>query len=725
MSKRTASLFWRWLVMIPLCLCATQALAQEPVEDDLEVVKVRSNLVNIEVMVKEKGKYVTSLAPADFAVFENGVQQKVQFFEPPLAGGAGGPATIESSGTATATTAAGARTATRAPSNIISLVLDAQTTESSNLKQVREGLVKYIREQVADTDTVAVFVITSQLRLMQPFTSDKARLISAIERAYSGAATSKTSEQRDIAENIAAQRETLLTSGGAPTGSSAAAEAMIAERVLQQYIKLRSALSVQQARPVLAALAALAEAQRDLPGKKTVVLFSQGFVAPSVLDWQIQSTIDIANRANVAIYVIDSAGLRGDAPASAGIWPSSPLAGISGLADQEQRIRAVGGETVFDYARQEGSNRNFDILYQISGETGGQFIKGTNDIGRGLNRIDQEIRARYTLAYQSTDPNFDGSFRKVKVEVRRPGAEVFARAGYYAIARDQLISLSADDKKLLGAIASARDNSALPVFMELTPFRIQEGRYVIPLALELPPGAVKFEQKGGKQQMHLDVLGVVRQGQDSILSRLGGDFNIGLTAEQYRAIQDYNIFYRQDLELVPGTYSIELLVRDKLSGKTTARREQLILPAGDEAFSTSGVVLSRYVEPAPRQLAAGAGFDVLNQEGVQIRPSAAREFRAEDKLIIFFELYNAAPSPETNKPRVKISVTLWKDGKAVTRPVNDELTETHNEPTPHLTFAKYVSLKGLPPGSYTARIEATDTVTGKLVNRQEPFVIAK
>ncbi len=724
MSKRTASLFWRWLLMLPLCLSATHGLAQEPSEDDLEVVKVRSNLVNIEVMVKEKGKYVTDLAAADFTVLENGVQQKVQFFESPLAGGAGGPATVESSGAATATNTTGARTATRAPSNIISLVLDAQTTESSNLKQVREGLVKYIRERVADTDTVAVFVITSQLRLVQPFTSDKARLISAIERAYSGAATSKTSEQRDIAENIAAQRETLLTAGGAPTGSSAA-EAMIAARVLQQYIKLRSALSVQQGRPVLAALAALAEAQRDLPGKKTVVLFSQGFVAPTVLDWQIQSTIDIANRANVAVYVIDSAGLRGDAPASIGVWPTSPLEGISGLANQEQRIQAVGGETVFDNVRQEGSNRNFDILYQISGDTGGQFIKGTNDIGRGLNRIDQEIRARYTLAYQSTDPNFDGSFRKVKVEVRRPGAEVFARAGYYAIARDQLVSFSAADKKLLATIASARDNSALPVFMELAPFRIQEGRYVIPLALELLPGAVKFEQKGDKQQMHLDVLGAVRQGQGSILSRLGGDFNVALTAEQYRAIQDNNIFYRQNLELAPGTYSIELLVSDKLSGKTTARREQLILPAGDDSFSTSGVVLSRYAEPAPRQLAANAAFDVLSQEGVQIRPSPARQFRATDKLIIFFELYNAAPSPETNKPRVKVSVTLLKDGKAVTRPVNDELTETHNEPTPHLTFAKYIGLKGLAPGSYTARIEATDTVTGKLVNRQEPFVIAQ
>ena len=65
---------------------------------------------------------------------------------------------------------------------------------------------------------------------------------------------------------------------------------------------------MQQTRPVLAALAAIAEGLRPVPGKKTLVLFSEGFVAPETLDWQVQSTIDIANRANVAVYIIDASG---------------------------------------------------------------------------------------------------------------------------------------------------------------------------------------------------------------------------------------------------------------------------------------------------------------------------------------------------------------------------------------------------------------------------------
>ena len=724
----------RLLVSLLLCLITVvQAQAQEGKEtqkgadeEDVEVLRVRSNLVNLEVMVKDKkGKYITDLHAEDFTVFENGVEQRVQFFEPPLIGSeqASSPRPDQK----------GLRPTSDVVSrNIISLVLDGQTTDPANLKQVREGIIKYIREQIADTDTVALFSITSDLRLLQPFTQDKTRLIAAVERAYSASNSSKNFEGRDLAENIAKQEGIIQSSGGATSASittaasgSTAAQAMIASRVLQQFIKLRSALSEQQSRPILAALAAICEAQRAVPGKKTLVLFSQGFVTPATLDWQVQSTIDIANRANVAIYIIDSAGLKASAPQSGGPAPPSAFGGVSALRNQEQRIQAVGGETVFDYVRQEGPNRGYDILYRISGDTGGQFIKNTNDIAKGLNRIDQEIRARYTLAYQSTDPNFDGSFRKLKIEVRRPDAQVVSRSGYYALAHDEVISLSPEEKRLLATIAAARADESLPLFMDLPAFRFQEGHYIIPLSIEVPPSAVKFERKNDKQLMELDVLGVIREKQDKILSRLGGNFNVGLTPEQYRAIQNNNIFYRQDIEIAPGTYTIDLVLRDKLSGKASARREKLVLPVADSDFSMSGIVLSRHVEFAPKPLASGGASDVLSQGGVQIRPSPSREFHPKDNLIIFFELYNAAASAETKKPRAKVTITLMKEDKVVAKPISYELIETLGEPTPHLTFSKYISLDGFPVGRYIAKIEAKDMVTGRLIDKQISFVITQ
>ncbi len=415
-------------------------------------------------------------------------------------------------------------------------MLDSQTTDLTNLKQVREGAIKYVREQITDADAVAVLSVTNNLRMLQSFTQDKAKLISALESAGLSS-DSKSFEQKDLGENIDSLRDFLNNESSAPITSNAAgsneARKMIARTVLAQFIRLRTALSLQQARPILAALAALAEGLRPIPGKKTLVLFSQGFVTPAVLDWQVQSTIDIANRANVAIYIIDSAGLRGAAQATGALVPASPLAGVSAITNQEQRIKAVGGETVFDNVRQEGQSREYDILYRLSGDTGGKFLKGNNDIGQNLERINQEIQSRYTLAYRSTNQNFDGTFRKVKIEVRRPDAQISSRSGYYAIAPEEVVLLSPADKKLLAGFAAAESNPGLPIFVSLSAFRSREGLYTVPVAIELPPAAVTFDTKGDKRSMQLEVLGVLKAKPERMLSRLGGNFDVNLTDEQY------------------------------------------------------------------------------------------------------------------------------------------------------------------------------------------------
>ena len=686
-----------------------------------ERVIVKSNLVNIDVIVKDKkGKYISDLKAEDFVVTENGQPQKLEFFDAPLS-------RTETRKTVGADVVEPSAPAT-VPRHYVSLVLDFQTTDIANLKRVREGAVKYVREKVTDADAVAVLTVTHGLQLVQTFTQDKARLIAALEK-LDAAPDSKGFEQRDIAENISNLRNELNgapdTAGNitSPAGGSAMARVMIMRNVLAQFIKLRTALSLQQARPVLAALAALAEGLRPIPGKKTVVLFSQGFVTPAVLDWQVQSTIDIANRANVTIYIIDSAGLRGAATDSGSYIPSTPLGGIAG-GSQEQRIRAVGGETVFDYARQEGQTREYDILYRLSGDTGGKFLKGNNDIGLGLERINEEIQARYTLAYRSTNQNFDGSFRKVKIEVRRPDVQIMSRNGYYAIPPEEIVLLSPADKKLLATFNEAQSNPSLPLYVSLAPFRTREGLYTVPLAIELPPAAVKFERKGDKRSLQLEVLGVLKAGSERIVSRLGGNFDVNLNAADYDQILNDNIFYRQDLMLASGEYTLDLIVRDKQSGKIAARREQFVLPEPEAEFAATPVVLSRYVEAASQLPPNPADFPDVFIHGKQvIRPSAARQFKTTDNLIMFLAVYNAANSPETGKPLVRVTVRLMKDGQPATKFFDYVLTDIQERPVPHLTFAEYLRLANLAPGRYQATIEVKDMVTRKSSKQEAPFEI--
>lgn len=733
LKSRSTRVCFNLLVTAAIFVSALPIQSQDKKEptnkpDQDDVIKVSSNLVNVDVMVKDKkGKSITDLKAEDFILTENGVQQKIEFFDSTLTGGNNGqpPTSISLAKERGTKEPAGP---TNLPRNIIALVLDGQTTEGANLKHVREGMTKYIRERISDNDSVALFAISGGLQLLQPFTQDKAKLVAAVEKAGGISTVSKTSEQRSINETIAELRDQLANaaSGGGtdPAVGSAAGQALIAQRVLEQYLQMRSALSAQQTRPVLAGLAAICEGLRSIPRKKTLVMFSQGFVAPQALDWQVQSTIDIANRANVSIYIIDSSGLTGGTPQSGGIVPPSPLAAISATTSQESRIRAAAGESVFDVSRQEGVNRQQDLLYRISGDTGGQFIKNTNDVAAGLERVDEEIRSRYTLTYRSTDQKFDGSFRKLKIEVRRPAVKVMARSGYYAIPPSQVVPIAPEDKKLMANFESLAAHSTLPLSLQLTAFRLQPGSYIVPLYFEIPSGSLEFTKNGDKKRLQLEVLGLVRaEGRDEIVSRLGGNYDVELSPAQYEAILRDKIFYRHDIPLGTGSFNVDLVVKDRLSGKVAAKRQTLTLPETDSEFSTTEAVLSRQAIPQ-RQTPAGPA-DVLSADNVLIRPSASREFQAIDNLIIFFKIYNASPHAETGKPLVRVTLTLMKDGKQAMKPLDYVLTEIDAEPLPQITFAKYVKLGGLAAGNYSVVIETRDVAKKKLVKQETSFVITQ
>src|SRR5260370_19678281 len=116
-----------------------------------DVIKVTSNLVSLDVIVKDKkGKPITDLKPEDFAVSENGVPQKIEFFDATLTTREAAQPTTpnDPAQPPNDSTRLKPRTPHGCPRNIIALVLDGQSTELANLKHVREGMMKYIHERI-------------------------------------------------------------------------------------------------------------------------------------------------------------------------------------------------------------------------------------------------------------------------------------------------------------------------------------------------------------------------------------------------------------------------------------------------------------------------------------------------------------------------------------------------------------------------------------------------
>src|SRR6266567_1836182 len=88
LQGRLTKPFLNLILAFTLCLSVVPAQSQENKQtqsDHDDVIKVNSNLVSLDVIVKDKkGKAITDLKPEDFTVSENGVPQKIEFFDSTL-----------------------------------------------------------------------------------------------------------------------------------------------------------------------------------------------------------------------------------------------------------------------------------------------------------------------------------------------------------------------------------------------------------------------------------------------------------------------------------------------------------------------------------------------------------------------------------------------------------------------------------------------------------------
>jgi VWFA-related protein len=173
---------------------------------------------------------------------------------------------------------------------------------------------------------------------------------------------------------------------------------------------------------------------RSLPGRKTVVFFSEGLAIPANVQAQFRSVIHGANRANVSVYAMDAAGLRAESM-NAETRKEMQQA-------QARRLRVLeSGRDDASGAMTRGLERNEDLLRlhpesglgQLAAETGGFLIRDTNDAASAFRRIEEDMRFHYLIGYTPSNERWDGKFRSITVKVSRPGVRVQSRQGYYAI----------------------------------------------------------------------------------------------------------------------------------------------------------------------------------------------------------------------------------------------------------------------------------------------------
>lgn len=144
-----------------------------------------------------------------------------------------------------------------------------------------------------------------------------------------------------------------------------------------------------------------------------------------------------ANRANVSFYPIDPRGLH---PFDSDIGPNPPPP----LAVDHAILR----------------NR-LESLHVLAENTDGIAFVDNNDLRAQLRRLSADLTSYYLIGYYSTNTKLDGTYRRIKVRVKRPGAAVRARNGYRAATEAQVAAARTDTSAGPAAAPNAAITDAL------------------------------------------------------------------------------------------------------------------------------------------------------------------------------------------------------------------------------------------------------------------------
>jgi VWFA-related protein len=566
---------------LSLLLCPITALAQtEPATTTLQVT---SRIVYVDVVVHDaSGRLVRGLTQKDFQLSEDRQPQKIDYFVAhsydiaaahPLP-----PAHPKNEFSNVPQTG---------PGGSVNMVLfDLVNTDQQSQQYARKQMLSFLKA-LPPGQQVALFVLSDQLHMFQSFTGSSDLLVAAAQMINSKnmqLIQSDAEQQRDI-DNLGRMQDTL---GGRDPGQSiqALANEMTFENEQSDEIRQRITLS---------AFAEIASAAAGYPGRKNLYWLSGSFpfslatqseyniTAPlqfatlnnpdmPVSDVNaVQDTAKLVANSQIAVYPISALGLdTGGVGVDVSGTAMASMTGTSGLSNNAgsgtDSVKHTMGETL----GQQFTNRSAlqGSMEDIANETGGEAIFGTNDLAGALRRAMEDGSNYYTLAYRPQNHNWNGSFRKIKVELAQHGYSLTYRRGYFASA-DDITNEDAAQELNAALQPSAPQSTLLLVRSNVIPPDANNPDVVVDTTVDT--AGIDFTtgpdgMRHGKLLVLLVALNDSAGGKPAVQSddppQTSGTLHLDYTPEQYQNILKTGIRFGLKLPLKPGNYRLRLGVSD-------------------------------------------------------------------------------------------------------------------------------------------------------------------
>ena len=623
--------------------------------------------VLVDAVVRDKrGMPVKDLQPGDFELLEDGVPQTINSFtgifedtpEPAAA------ETTSAAAPAASAPATGPRPDPMAPP-VTALVFDRLSPEAQGLA-VHAAKSYFTGKSKKEAPTyVGVFSIEGSLRALTPFTRSVEQIEKGLDEMQRRASASfgidrehkrQVAQQAESAQQTADAATSAAGRGGTQGIGSSPATAALAQMESQMLTKFDELERDEQGYSQVNSLFAIIEALRPLPGRKSVVLFSEGVSIPPAVLRLFTGVIDAANRANVSIYTMDAAGLRTESE-QAKIRDQVNDAAKRGLSSYASSSRGSGNEPLT-----KGLERNEDALRQdphtglgeLAQSTGGQLFESTNNLRTGFDRLESDLRNYYLLGYTPTNATYDGKFRTIELRVKRPGLTVAARKGYFAVRDTGGAPVNTWEAPALGALEQKPVPNAFPFRAAALSFPNKDTPGLVPVLVRLKTAPMSFPLTEDQKNFESDFAIVVRflDAQGKVARKVSQHYNMSGEATQLPIARNSDVLFYREPVLPPGVYTMESIVYDNPSKKASVRYSTVEVPRIDpKALRISSLVLVDHGEEVPAEERKDGPLFVKN---MLLYPNLTGEVSKSAKELGFF--FTVYPSTTTSVPQAVLDV---------------------------------------------------------------------
>ena len=683
--------------------------------DDDEVVRITTNLVQVDAVVTDRqGNHITDLRAEDFEILENGRAQPITHFSyiatsPAVAAGAtAAPAPVDRN-------APPARLRPEQVRRTIALVVDDLGLSFESAHFVRRALKKFVDEQMQAGDMVAIIRTSAGVGALQQFTADRRQLYAAIERVrWVPGGRGGVSAFAPIESNPLSARGNETSGAGARGGQQSGAGRTGGDAIEEFREEIFTV-------GTLGALNFIVRGLREMPGRKSVILFSDGIPilnrsgeSGRVLE-SLRRLTDLANRASVVFYAIDARGL--------------PTLGLT-AADNTSWLSVEQIEASLSDRRTQFFESQNGLNY-LAQQTGGFTVFNNNDLNLGLRRVLNDQRGYYLIGYRPDDATFVATagrrrFHNLRVRVNRPDLRVRTRQGFYGVPETEARPIRRTRaEQLVAAITTPFGSNDIDLrFTSLFGNEPQAGSFIRSL-LSIDMRDFTFTpDENGWQKAVMDIVAITFGDSGQIIDQVDRTETIRVRPEAFADFQRDGLVYYLTVPIRrPGAYQLRIAVRDVSSERIGAASQFIEVPnLRRNRLALSGIVLSRGVPDAPAAPAANqappnnAGHQPPAAANNTAEPNAeanaaVRRFRQRMLLDYGLEIYNARLDRATRRPQLMTQVRLFRDGQPVFTGQPQPFDAGQQTDLQRLSLLGRLQLgTNLAPGEYILQVIVTDAL---------------